>query len=392
MRDGSLHARRATERKSPGKGATQRPAEPTKAPRHGMGAAAVWQRCRPATEDHPYIVAKQGTPHGLRVVPEGDPLVITGQRMCGALVVPVVPLGSATGEPVSLQFIPPPGAGKKLNLPGASLAGVFVVGEIAAGATLHIVEGIGQAWACWRATGSAAVVCFGWGRVAGVAAELRKRDAEARLVLVPDVGKERAAEAIARDVQALVVALPDGWPKNSDCNDLALSEGIEALELLLSSARAPSVPSAPSARTAHATPAVRLIRGDTITLEPVRWLWPEYLPAAMLTILGGAPGSGKTTIALSLAAVVTRGGVWPDGSRCADAGDVIVWSGEDDRGVIASRLKAAGADMRRVYIIDGITGGGGDGDEVFDPTQHTWLCGSTPRPMASATSTCLPSF
>lgn len=57
-----------------------------------------------------------------------------------------------------------------------------------------------------------------------------------------------------------------------------------------------------------AAPAVRLVQGDAVALEPVRWLWPGFLPAAMLTILGGAPGCGKTTIALSLAATITRGG------------------------------------------------------------------------------------
>jgi len=82
-----------------------------------------------------------------------------------------------------------PGEGKKLNLPGAPVAGVFVVGDMAQGGTTHVCEGIGQAWACWKATGAAAVVCFGWGRVRGVAAELRERDVSARLVVVPDVGK-----------------------------------------------------------------------------------------------------------------------------------------------------------------------------------------------------------
>jgi len=72
---------------------------------------------------------------------------------------------------------------------------------------------------------------------------------------------------------------------------------------------------------------VRLIRGDAVALEPVRWLWRGFLPAGMLTILGGAPGCGKTTIALSLAATVTRGATWPDGSRCTQAGDVLIWSG-----------------------------------------------------------------
>ena len=49
-----------------------------------------------------------------------------------------------------------------------------------------------------------------------------------------------------------------------------------------------------AAQEARATgPVVRLIRGDAVALEPVRWLWPGFLPAAMLTILGGAPGCGK---------------------------------------------------------------------------------------------------
>ena len=70
--------------------------------------------------------------------------------------------------------------------------------------------------------------------------------------------------------------------------------------------------------------AVRLVRGDTVALEPVRWLWNGFLPAGMLTILGGAPGCGKTTIALSLAATITRGGAWPDSTRCTQPGDVLV--------------------------------------------------------------------
>ena len=121
-------------------------------------------------------------------------------------------------------------------------------------------------------------------------------------------------------------------------------------------------------------PAVRLIRGDAVELEPVRWLWPGFLPAGMLTILGGAPGCGKTTIALSLAAVVTRGAAWPDGSRCTVAGDVLIWSGEDGHAVTAARLVAADADMRRVHFIDGITGSEG---ESFDPGRDMQLLETT---------------
>ncbi len=126
---------------------------------------------------------------------------------------------------------------------------------------------------------------------------------------------------------------------------------------------------------------VRLLRGDAVALEPVRWLWPGFLPAGMLTILGGAPGCGKTTIALSFAAIVTRGGVWPDASRCTQAGDVVIWSGEDGNAVTAARLHASGADMRRVHFVDGITGSEG---EVFDPGRDMLLLETTLEALPSA--------
>jgi putative DNA primase/helicase len=118
------------------------------------------------------------------------------------------------------------------------------------------------------------------------------------------------------------------------------------------------------AALAQQEPAVRLLRGDAVTLEPVRWLWDGFLPAGMLTILGGAPGCGKTTIALSMAAIITRGGAWPGGMGRSPIGDVVVWSGEDAASVLAARLEAMGADMTRVHFIDGVSGLEG---EAFDP-------------------------
>jgi putative DNA primase/helicase len=104
---------------------------------------------------------------------------------------------------------------------------------------------------------------------------------------------------------------------------------------------------------------VRLIRADTVKLEPVRWLWQHFLPRGMLTILGGAAGCGKTTLALAISATITRGGSWPNGTRC-ESGDVVIWSGEDDQSVLASRLAACGADMSRVRFVAG-------DDDGFDP-------------------------
>jgi hypothetical protein len=279
--------------------APARPAEPRKAQRPGMGAAEVWARCKPATDGHPYIRAKQGTADRLRVVPDADPLRIAGHSVAGWLVVPVLPL--AGGDPVSLQLVPPPGEGRKLNLPGASVAGVFIVGDLAPGGTAYLCEGIGQGWACWKATGAAAVVCFGWGRVRAVAGELRQRDASARLVVCPDRGKEDEAERIARDVGAAVAAMPEGEPPNFDANDYAQREGFDALEVLLSRA---SEPAAPEHR-------FKLLgRDDLAALPPLEWRVRGVLPAVGVAALFGPSASGKSFLGFDLAAYIAEGRDW----------------------------------------------------------------------------------
>ncbi len=102
---------------------------------------------------------------------------------------------------------------KKMNLPGSPMTGAsFTVGRVTPGATIHIVEGIATAWACQKATWATAVVCFGWGNVAKVATALRQRDLNARLVICPDVGKESAAELIARELNCAIAYMPRPAP------------------------------------------------------------------------------------------------------------------------------------------------------------------------------------
>jgi putative DNA primase/helicase len=96
---------------------------------------------------------------------------------------------------------------------------------------------------------------------------------------------------------------------------------------------------------------VVLVNGNDIRVEPVRWLWRDWLALGKLHILAGAPGHGKTTIALSIGATVASGGRWPDGTRC-DAGNVLMWSGEDDPGdTLLPRLLAMGADRSRIHFV-----------------------------------------
>ncbi|WP_318405036.1 AAA family ATPase [Polaromonas sp. SM01] len=281
--------------------APRKAAEPPRKPAPGMSPAEVWSGCEPATAAHEYIQAKAagGVPlDGLRVVPAGDGLRIAKQSMAGALVVPAYgPQGLQ-----SLQLIPPPGAGKKLNLPGAPMAGAsFTVGEPVPGGVVHVCEGIGQAWACWVANGAAAVVCFGWGNVARVAADLRQRDASTRIVLVPDAGKDEQAAAIARELGCAVAYMPPEEPNNFDANDLAQRDGFDVLAELLESAREPAKPE----------PRYKLLSAaDLRDLPPLAWRVRGVLPAVGLAALYGPSASGKSFLAFDMAAAIAEGRGW----------------------------------------------------------------------------------
>jgi putative DNA primase/helicase len=148
--------------------------------------------------------------------------------------------------------------------------GYFVVGKLKPGGVAYICEGIGTAWACWQATGASSVVCFGAGSMGKVAKALLQQDAAARLVLVPDVGKESDAQQIALEVGALVANMPHGEASNFDANDLAKRDGLDALKALLSKATLPS----------KAEPRYKLLNAtDLREMPPLAWRVRGVLPA-----------------------------------------------------------------------------------------------------------------
>lgn len=99
---------------------------------------------------------------------------------------------------------------------------------------------------------------------------------------------------------------------------------------------------------------VELICATNLEPEPISWLWQNWLAAGKFHILAGAPGTGKTTIALSLAAILSLGTEWPDGSQ-SPPGNVLIWSGEDDpKDTLLPRLLAHNADRSRIYFVSDV--------------------------------------
>lgn len=112
---------------------------------------------------------------------------------------------------------------------------------------------------------------------------------------------------------------------------------------------------------------VELLPATKFKPQPIHWLWPQWLARGKLHLLAGSPGTGKTTICVSLAAAITRGADWP-GRGQAEPGDVLFWSGEDGiRDTLVPRFLAAGGDPSRLHFAGDVSESGHN--RTFDPAE-----------------------
>jgi hypothetical protein len=97
-----------------------------------------------------------------------------------------------------------------------------------------------------------------------------------------------------------------------------------------------------------------LTRASDVVEEPVSWLWPGWIPRGFFTLLEGDPGLGKSFLFCQLAAAFSLGRQLPD-SPPQEPTNVIICSCEDDiRKTLRPRLRAAGADLDRVWFWEGV--------------------------------------
>lgn len=116
---------------------------------------------------------------------------------------------------------------------------------------------------------------------------------------------------------------------------------------------------------------VNLINAAELTPMPVKWMWEGWLAEGKFHLLAGDAGEGKTTLAIDMAAVVSRGGYWPDGTKCRPA-KVLIWSSEDHPSDgLVPKLHAANANINNCRFIDNYELNG----EIFsfNPATHIAL-------------------
>lgn len=149
--------------------------------------------------------------------------------------------------------------------------------------------------------------------------------------------------------------LREKWERRADYRTSTIEKALERQEFYM-----PPTPSRRSTRRATSTPPVGVDAHAVVTsladVEPqeVDWLWPGWLARGKVTILGGHPGDGKSTLTAALAAILSRGGRWPDGTP-APLGQTLFALGEDALDdTLRPRLDRHGADPTRIAAIEGV--------------------------------------
>lgn len=350
-------------------------------------AAPIWKAGTDPNEN-PYLSLKRVSPVAtLREIDAGAAAAILGywpeskgERLAGRLLVVPVKQGDRLS---TLELIDGDKRKAALAGRGTKAGGYWAAQPLpngdGSGLTLQIGEGVATVLSAKEATGHPAIAALSSGNLPAVAKAMRERYPAAVLVILADLVKAtgepdpHTIEA-ARSVGGRL-AIPDFGtdrdPDMTDFNDMAQTFGAEAVERAIANAtaaqRSEHQADEGNAPTVEYARDVNLIRASDVTPEAIAWLWNGWLAAGKMHVFGGAPGTGKTTISMGLAATVTTGGRWPDGSR-STAGNVVIWSGEDDPAdTLIPRLALSGADLSRVYFISDIR----EGNErrSFDPAR-----------------------
>jgi putative DNA primase/helicase len=115
-------------------------------------------------------------------------------------------------------------------------------------------------------------------------------------------------------------------------------------------------PRSQSARVAVDAPATRLILTNlaNVTPQSIDWLWPKRLARGKVHLLGGHVGDGKSTLTAWLAALLSRGGSWPDGGQ-APIGRTLFLLAEDGLAdTLCPRLGLHNADLAMIEHLDAV--------------------------------------
>lgn len=136
----------------------------------------------------------------------------------------------------------------------------------------------------------------------------------------------------------------------------ALLKMVEQAPVLSNLPQSPNTDAAPQRTDDKSRPGLLTVNLADVEPKEVTWLWKSRIPLGKITLIGGDPGLGKSTMTMDIAARVTRGDGWPDDRDYrAPPAKVLLFNSEDDiADTIRPRLDTAGAIVANVIVTQGV--------------------------------------
>ncbi|WP_303810171.1 AAA family ATPase [Sandarakinorhabdus limnophila] len=286
-------------------------------------AETIWECAKSAGPDHPYLARKGVAPHGVRVTDDG--------RL-------MVPLYTSEGVLASVQYINGEG-GKRFHSGAQTKDCWWIIGEAEQPGPLFIAEGFATAATIVEVMNRPCVVAFNASNLPSVAKALRAKHGRSQeLVIVADndehgVGRKYADKAASLGGARVVIPPTSG----QDANDYRAAGG--DLRALL---EAPAI----AGNKAKPSKEFHFVRAGDLSIKKPEYLIDELLETDALSNMFGAPGDGKSFIALEMALCIATG--TPFHGRAVKQGPVFIIVGEGIGGL--ARRMAAWSKARGVSI------------------------------------------
>lgn len=110
-------------------------------------------------------------------------------------------------------------------------------------------------------------------------------------------------------------------------------------------------------------PSLEAIEGD---LTPIEWLWKGWIPLGMVTLMGAAPGVGKSFLCLDLARRVIHAERWPDGQDGTPRANVLYVDAENVPQIMNARAKSWRMNRSKLFLMTP------DLDDILDFSQEKY--------------------
>ena len=197
-------------------------------------ATTIWEYAKPVPYDHPYLIKKGITPHGMRVLEDGR------------LIVPVC----MDRKIISLLFITPEGD-KKFMSGGRTKGGYCTTGKLENVKTVCIAESLATGASIHEATDYPVIIAFSAYNLESVAKTMRKKLSGMQFIICADddfrkkdntglTEANKAARAIG--AKLAIPQFKEPRPEGAtDFNDMAAQVGLEAVARAINAAKQPDI-------------------------------------------------------------------------------------------------------------------------------------------------------